>query len=796
MSAHLLHGRSSRGVALVVTLSLGALACDESASPAPADVGDAILADTQADEVRDGPAACLSERDRFLETVWTPVLEKKCLTCHQPGGLAWEEKARLVLVPATYPGFQETNIEALRSMLRYAYEGEPLLLAKPTNLAPHGGGPVLEPGSAAHEAFRAWIEAESSTSATDDACTPALPWEGHPVEPAFATFRRAALNLTGRSPTPAERAALEADPEQLTPMLEALMAEPGFTAWLKTAWNDVLLVDLYRSNVGRATNLLNSIDFPGSRDAWFNTLSFDERRLATEGIAHEPLELIAWVVREGLPFTEILTADHTVVNTLTAPILNAELEDDGATDPLAMRPARAGYMRDGAWQPWPHAGILSSPMVLNRFPTTPTNLNRHRAWWVLRTFIATDVLTVADRPVDPDQASAFTLPWRQDSQCVVCHAVIDPVAGGWAGFDDRDPDRYFPGRNAPPDVFDPGYEELLMPADPTEGRLGWLAARIAEDRRFPYSVARLTASMWTGRPPIDHPRGADRPTFGAERRAWQAYDAMLVDVTAAFKESGLDYRRLLAAIIAHPLNRIDGFATPTSPAATSDLAGPEDEARAALAPFGHRRWLTPELLDRRIEALLGFPWRNTNSTSAALMTEYRLLYGGIDSEQVTVRLDVPNGVMGSISERMSNEVACTAAAWEFAQAPEARRLLGAVSITDTPTTAQGDAIPAATGRIREALANVHNHLLGESVSADSEAVDELFALFRDIQEAGRRNVADGSEPSALACRARNHPVTRELLPTEQRVESDPDYTVRAWMAVISYVLSDYRFLSQ
>lgn len=784
-----------RLAALLVATAFGfpSLGCDDGAA-SPSDAGaDAFLADTHTDEVREGPAACLSERDRFLETVWTPVLEKKCLTCHQPGGLAWEEKARLVLVPATYPGFQETNIEALRSMLSYAYEGDPLLLAKPTNKAPHGGGPVLEPGSEAHEALRAWIESEAAATAAEEPCTPALPWEGHPVEAPFTTFRRAALNLAGRAPTDAERAALEADPSRLEPMLEGLMAEPGFTAWLKTAWNDVLLVDLYRSAIGRATNLLNSNDFPGSRDAWFNTLSTDERRIATEGIAHEPLELIAWVVKDGRPFTEILTADYTVVNSLTAPILNAELEDDVASDPLAMRPAKAGYMRNGAREPWPHAGILSSPMLLNRFPTTPTNLNRHRAWWLLRTFIATDVLTVADRPVDPDQASAFTLPWRQDSQCVVCHAVIDPVAGGWAGFDDRDPDRYFPERNAPPDVFDPGYEELLMPADPSEGRLGWLAARIAEDRRFPYSVARLTASMWTGRPPIDHPRGADRATFAAERRAWQAYDAMLVDVTAAFRDSGLNYKRLLAAIIAHPLNRIDGFAAPSRADA---LSGPDDEIAAALAPFGHHRWLTPELLDRRIEALLGFHWRNTNSSSSALLTEYRLLYGGIDSEQVTTRLDVPNGVMGSITERMANEVACTAAAWEFAQPPEERRLLGAVSITDTPTTPQGDAIPAATARIREALARVHTHLLGEPVTPDSAEVDTLYALFSDIQEAGRRNVADGAEPASLACRARNHPVTRELLPTEQRVESDPDYTVRAWMAVISYVLSDYRFLSQ
>ena len=40
-----------------------------------------------------------------------------------------------------------------------------------------------------------------------------------------------------------------------------------------------------------------------------------------------------------------------------------------------------------------HAGILSTPTFLNRYPTTDTNRNRHRAKIVFDYFLNTDILT-------------------------------------------------------------------------------------------------------------------------------------------------------------------------------------------------------------------------------------------------------------------------------------------------------------------------------------------------------------------------------------------------------------------
>ena len=45
------------------------------------------------------------------------------------------------------------------------------------------------------------------------------------------------------------------------------------------------------------------------------------------GHSRAPVELIAYVVENDKPYTEILTADYTMVTPLTADILNAQLED-------------------------------------------------------------------------------------------------------------------------------------------------------------------------------------------------------------------------------------------------------------------------------------------------------------------------------------------------------------------------------------------------------------------------------------------------------------------------------------
>ena len=111
-------------------------------------------------------------------------------------------------------------------------------------------------------------------------------------------------------------------------------------------------------------------------------------------IAREPLELIAHVIRNERPFTEILTANYAMLNGYAA------LSMVGLPDvPMGIGEDPDNYCEvqvPGV----PHAGILTSPMFLNRFPTSDTNINRRRSRMAYWFFLDIDINQFGSRPVD------------------------------------------------------------------------------------------------------------------------------------------------------------------------------------------------------------------------------------------------------------------------------------------------------------------------------------------------------------------------------------------------------------
>jgi hypothetical protein len=71
-----------------------------------------------------------------------------------------------------------------------------------------------------------------------------------------------------------------------------------------------------------------------------------------------------------------------------------------------------------------------------------------------------------------------------------------------------------------------------------------------------------------------------------------------------------------------------------------------------------------------------------------------------------------------------------------------------------------------------------------------------MAVLMEAYSLGRQGLADGSVPEELAgpCRLFNDRMTGDSLPQERQINRDTEYTVRAWMAAVSYLLSDYRYL--
>ena len=67
-------------------------------------------------------------------------------------------------------------------------------------------------------------------------------------------------------------------------------------------------------------------------------------------------------------------------------------------------------------------------MFLNRFPTSDTNINRHRSRMAYWFFLDIDINQFGSRPVDAS-ADFGDNPTMTNPNCTVCHTTMDPVAG-------------------------------------------------------------------------------------------------------------------------------------------------------------------------------------------------------------------------------------------------------------------------------------------------------------------------------------------------------------------------------
>ncbi|HZK81121.1 MAG TPA: hypothetical protein VFC46_08645, partial [Humisphaera sp.] len=178
----------------------------------------------------------------------------------------------------------------------------------------------------------------------------------------------------------------------------------------------------------------------------------------------------------------------------------------------------------------------------------------------------------------------------------------------------------------------------------------------------------------------------------------------------------------------------------------------------------------PEQVERKVAAVFGQPWGKLNEQLA-------MLYGGIDSKEVTERAADPSGAMGAIQRILANDVACTQTSLDFSRAPADRRLFPDIE----PDVVPG-ASPEADAKIHRAIAYLHQRVLGRYDPVDSPEVERTYQLFAEIvaEAAGRKGI---DKQESYFC--------RQKLLTQV---PDPKYTVRAWRAVITYLLRRPEFL--
>jgi hypothetical protein len=728
---------------------------------------------------------CLSNRTYFAQKVWAPVMSKICIKCHSPDGVATEENAKLLLLPESYPGFLDANLANVEELAKTQYDGMSVLLRKPLGEMDHGGGVQIQKGTPEYEALEAFVQKLSSS----EVCTggdQTMSFDDVAQLDALGTFRKAALQLNGRLPNAKEVETIVGGGEGALPAaIDGLFQEDAFYARLKEMFNDLLLTDRYLGYSSYAANLLNKTQYPNAGDAWFNNLPSDQKTQVNQALAREPLDLIAYVVRNDRPMTEILTAKYTVMNPYTAKIYNAKVQFSNPNDPNELHEGQIIALGDTtkgepAEMPLPQAGILTSPIWMNRFPSSPTNRNRHRARMIFKFFLATDILKIAERPIDPTAATAYANPTREDSACNVCHRMIDPIAGAFQKFDDNDQEKYEPNNNWHQEMFPPGFGKEVMQTTDYADALGWLAQRIVDDPRFSLAMVYTMYTAITGQEPLVYPTDPAEPDYNSALDAWSAQDAMFRAIGDQFVKDNYNLKTVIRAVVLSPYFRARN--------AKTELSASRE---VALSNVGTGRLSTPEVLGRKVTAVTGLPWGKGVGyyKTDYLSSDYKVLYGGIDSDDVTVRLTSPNGVMANIVWRMADEVSCQSTAWDLSIDDKSKRFLFPyVDITDTPDTSEQ--------AIKKNIQYLHGHILGEALALDDPELLRTYQLFKDTVNEGKAAITAGTLTDSLvtSCRARKDPYTDADLPADQKIEKDPDYTVRGWMAVITYLLSDYSFL--
>ena len=598
-------------------------------------------------------------------------------------------------------------------------------------------------------------------------------------------LRRVTLSLAGRLPTESEMAAVaEGGLDRLPRLLDALMTEDAFYDRLREGFNDIFLTLGIDGNA--EATVLSYEHFEKTR-LWNQKFDLShvpekERQKARykladdyrEALLGEPMKLIEYIVRNDRPFTEIVTADYIMVTPYSArgygifDEVRSRFKDPD--DPFEYIPVKLQALKGRSRQTdqesatgfYPHAGLLGTFQYLRRYPTTETNRNRLRARMFYLHFLGVDALELAARVSDAASATAkYPIPTMQAPECVVCHRTLDPVAGLFQDFYDFDGvyGRRKDGWHE--DMFSAGFEGEDLPPDERWRALPWLGERTAQDPRFAVAMVEHVYYLLTGRKVLTPPKDLNDPLHAARLRAYREQRREIETIAANFARSGFNLKQVFKDWIVSDFYRADGLAT-----ALDDPA-----RRAELDDAGLVRLLSPEQLERKIEAIFGQPWGRLDET------EMKILYGGIDSKEVTDRAAEPSGAMGAIQRTLSNEIATRHTLSDFALEAPRRRLFPEIE----PEVLPGSS-PEADASIRRAIVHLHALILGRHEAEDSEDVERTFRLFAGI-------VADAAARGGFDKREIYH-ARRE----RTDVPDDPHYTIRAWRAVITYLLRRPEFL--
>lgn len=568
-------------------------------------------------------------------------------------------------------------------------------------------------------------------------------------------LRKITLNLSSRLPTQAEYDSVANNGDVLPDaLIDAIMTEDAFYNRLMEWWNDVLLTNSGNFAGGRPT--IVSSQFLNSPYA-FGYIDDKSPFPKSQNMTSTPLQLVKYLVKRDQDFRGIVTAPYMMVNKQTLADFGANASLYGGDQPPATDAdwARA-QINTTAGAATGHAGLLTDFQFLRRYPSTSTNRHRARARAVYQLFLDTDLLALGQQGAAVPAGVPY--PSRTEASCVGCHRVMDPVAQNfyqWSdnGWKDINGQNDYHAGNVYPN------NEMLSAGFIAEG--GKINDGVSglpntpgrnDDLKLLPANQTATPLQWLGQQIANDPRfvrsmvknafrgvtgqlpisESARDNGGSDLAAYNTEQRLFDEAGQIFVASGYKYKSIVKFFLTSPIFKASSMQN-------------ADQAQT-LQSFGFGRILSPERLSRKLLSVTGIDWTD-------LMNRYYFLYGGIDSRLLTVRLTAASGITEGVMERMANEVSCKAIQSQGT-------LLQTIDFTQVGDT-----------YVKQQLKRLHQDLLGEFVDLTDPVLDTELGLFKSVKDSSTAN-------TSTACGNLK----------------DTNGAHKAWMAVLTYFLMDFKFL--
>jgi len=669
----------------------------------------------------------------YTDNIEDALVQEACVKCHSLDKTA--QDTDLVFVKGADNA--ESNQDTFS---RYFYDNAnalDLILSKVRGGSAHGGELQFSCEQTEFQNLEHYLQLLAGDGAPNDVICDDSFWDDIVMSDASITLRRAAIIMAGRLPTNEELVLAQSGSAGLRSSIRALMTGSNFHEFLLRGANDQLLMKglvgtdfQITSRTHGAYPILTNKNYDANVAAaagddtlqreftgWFSAFKY--------GVANAPLKLIAHVVENDLPYTDILTANYTMVNPYSNEVFRSGIEFEDDTNALDFKPGlhqgqifdddeyvTTGNLKDLGRQvsehsgfiEYPHAGLLNDPAYLNRYPSTDTNRNRARASWTYKHFLNVDIEKSAARTTDPDDLADTNNPTLNNPACTVCHVVMDPVAGAFQNYGDSGryrmssggldslPSNYKRGSDSLYQEFDTWYRDMLEPGFndsaiiEQDNSLQILGQRIISDERFPKaSVAFWWTALMSGALP-QAPEEISDPNYLANLSTYEEVQNDINELASGFTlgfngGSAFNLKDLLVEMVMTPWFQAIG--------SSEDLP---TNADVTLAKVGTDRLLTPEELALKTKDIMGFSWGEATLTTEDdprydhLSDKFHIYYGGIDSIGITERARELTALMSNVALGQALAVSCPAVVMDINKPENERILFGEMSRHITPLT--------------------------------------------------------------------------------------------------------------